>query len=253
MGMITVMNQRRILVIDDDPVHRLMLTIQLQQAGYDVVGVENGEAAIDLLRHTRFELLITDLLLPNMHGMQVIAEARALNSQIAVIIVTKLASTESVIAALNQQVHRYLIKPISQFDLLHNVAEVFAQHQQIAEHNRPYHSNGVKASELSTIQIGPLQIAPQRYRVTCNDMPIILTSTEFALLLYLAQRCGIVVSHIDIARDVLHYSCSLQEARDLVKSFIHRLRQKIEAPQPGLRLIQTVRGVGYRLLDEDEL
>lgn len=230
-----------------------MFTLQLQQAGYHVVEVENGETAIELLGRKRFDLMITDLLLPKMHGMQVIAKARALDTDMGVIIVTGEASTNLAIRALNQQVHRYLIKPISQPELLHNVAEVLAQGQRIAERGAPYQLHGADPVEPPMIWVGPLVIDPQRYRIVCDSTAITLTKSEFTLLVYLAQHRGAVVSPLDIARDVLHYACSLQEARDLVKSLTHRLRQKIEAIRPGLRPIRTVRGAGYRLLDEDEI
>lgn len=253
MGILRAMDQQRILVVEDDQIQRLMLAMQLQNAGYDVIAVENGERAVDLLSYKCYDLLITDLLLPRMHGMQVIAEARARCAQISVIIITGAANTTSVIAALNQQVHRYLLKPVSPPELLQNVAEVLTQRRQIAERATTYQLQAATGSEVIKLRIGPLVIEPQRHRVTSNDRAILLTSTEFALLIYLIQHRGSVVSPLAIARDVLHYSCSLDEARALVKSLIHRLRQKIEAPHPGLEMIRNVRGAGYRLLDEDEL
>lgn len=247
------MHQQRILVVEDDQIIRLMLEMHLQQAGYSTIGVGSGEAGLDQLRHERIDLLLTDLRLPMMDGLQLIAEARTIDPQIGAIILTGAASTTSAVAALNQQVHRYLLKPVTREHLVHNVAEILGQRQRLSERPQSYHTRQSEPGEEPTLIIGELQIDPQRHRVSCSGQIIPLSSTEFSLLLYLARRRGVLVSHQEIAREVLHYACSQQEARDLSKSRIHTLRRKIEAYPCTQRLIHSVRGAGYRILDDDEI
>jgi DNA-binding response OmpR family regulator len=248
------MNQQRILVVDDDKIIRMMLQVQLQKAGYTVLIVGSGEDAIDLLTRERFDLLITELRLPNIDGLQVMIRAREIDNQIAVIIVSGEAPVAAVIAALNRQVNRYLLKPVARDDLVRNVAEVLAQRRALAEHAQSYdHSYHPKREDDHILQIGPLRIDPRRHRATYSAQVILLSGGDFALLLYLARRCGIVVSAPQIAREVLGYTCSDQEARALVKSRIHSLRQKLELAHGARRLIHSLRGVGYRLAEEGEL
>ncbi|NTW98198.1 MAG: response regulator transcription factor, partial [Oscillochloris sp.] len=232
---------------------RLMLEMQLQHAGYTTIGVGSGEAALDQLARERFDLLITDLRLPDMDGLQVIAEARAIDPEIAVIILTGSASTTSAVAALNQQVHRYLLKPILPDELVRAVVEVLARQRRLAERAQSYHTQRADQGEDHVLRVGPLRIDPYRHRVTYSGQPLVLSSGEFSLLLYLTRRRGIVVSAQEIAREVLRYPCSQEEARNLTKSRIHSLRQKIEGSPCAARLIHNVRGAGYRLLDDDEL
>lgn len=247
------MDQQRVLIVDQDHISRLKSEVHLQQAGYTIVGVESGEAAIDLLSRERYDLMITELTLPNISGMQLIAEARSIDAHMAMMIITGASSAASAIAALNQEVRCYLLKPVTPHELLHNVARLLAQHGQIAERSSPYITHRSKTAEPNLVCVGPLQIDRRRRRVTRSGAPIVLTHTEFSLLDYFVQHRGRVISPLEIARHVLNYACSLQEARNLSKGHIHRLRQKIEAPSPGPSLIRNIRGAGYRLADEDEL
>jgi len=188
-----------------------------------------------------------------MDGLQLIAEAREIDPQISVIILTGAASTTSAIAALNQQVHRYLLKPIARDDLVRNVVEILGQQQRLSERPQTYRTRRSEQGDDQIMIIGGLQIDPQRHRVTQSGQIIALSNAEFSLLLYLARRRSTVVSHQEIAREVLRYPCSQQEARDLSKSHIHKLRRKIESQPYAPRLIHSVRGAGYRILDEDEI
>ncbi|EFO80966.1 two component transcriptional regulator [Oscillochloris trichoides DG-6] len=249
------MHQHRIIIVEDDGVTRLMLQLELQQAGYLTIGVPDPQTALDFLRHTHFDLLITDLDLPSMNGLQFISEARTLVPQIAVVILTATASLSSAVAALNQQVQRYLIKPMAPDVLLQHVNTILAQPARIAEGRQLYQTQHRLQAHDAIIQVGPLRIDPLRHRVTvaCNGEQIALSHGEFELLHYLATHRGHVVSAQAIAHDVLHYPCSTQEARDLSKSRIHSLRRKFAGHACIAHLIANVRGAGYRLLDDDEI
>jgi DNA-binding response OmpR family regulator len=247
------MKQQHMLIVEDDPLVRMMLELQLQQAGYATVAVESGEMALDLLSRERFELLLTDLRLPNMDGMQLIAKARALDPDIAVIIITGEATTDTAVAAINHQVHRYLIKPFHRDELVRSVTEALARRHALAERPYDYHVNHSGQSDDPIIQVGPLRIDPYRHRVTYRGRLLPLSNGELTLLMHLAQKRGIVVSAQEIAREVMHYNCTPQEARDLVRRRIHALRHKIEGGHGTPRLIESIRGAGYRLLEENEL
>jgi DNA-binding response OmpR family regulator len=242
------MEQRRILVVEDDGVSRLKLEVQLQQTGHVVVSVASGEEAINLLSQERFDLLVTDLRLPSMDGVQVLETARSIDPQLEVIILTGVVCARSAIAALNRHAYSYLLKPVRHDDLIRSVSEALANRRRIAERSVTY-----QPAEAHLLHIGPLLIDSYRHRVTHDGQALPLTNSEFSLLMYLAHRRGAVISAQEIAREVLRQPCSLQEARDLTRSHIHRLRQKIEPPPHAPRLIHSVRGAGYRLADDNEL
>lgn len=230
-----------------------MVEMQLQQAGYLAISSSSGESALDLLGHGRFDLLITDLQLPEIDGLRLIAEARRLDPDIAAIIMSGISNTSSILAALNQQVHNYLLKPVLPVELMRGVNEALTRRRRMAERNTGYSARRMEQTEQHILHIGPLRIDPYRHRVTCGERTIRLSQTEFLLLLYLSQHQGRVISHQEIVREVLRYNCSQLEARNLAKSRIHTLRRKIEHLSCSHRLIHNVRGTGYRLLDDDEL
>jgi DNA-binding response OmpR family regulator len=247
------MEQPRILIVEDDGVARLMFELQLQKAGHIVVAVASGEEAISLLSHEHFDLLITDLRLSTMDGVEVLKAARKIDPQIEVIIVTGAACAHSAISALNRHAHSYLLKPVHNHDLISSVSEALAKRHRLAEQTPTYSSGHAKRAQAHVLRIGPLRIDPYRHRVSYSDQALPLSSSEFSLLMYLAHRRGAVVSAQEIATEVLRRTCTPQEARDVAKGHIHRLRQKIELPPHTPRLIHSVRGAGYRLADDDEI
>jgi DNA-binding response OmpR family regulator len=247
------MEQQRILVVEDDGVARLKLELQLQHMGHGVMSVASGAAGIDLMMKQRFDLMITDLCLPDIDGIQVMQEAHKVDPDITVIILTGAASLNSAIAATNNQAFRYLLKPVRSDELSRNVIDAISHRRRIAERTQRYYPDHAKRIGDHTLQIGPLLIDPSRHRVLCYGRAITLSRSEFSLLLYLARRRGTVVPIEEIAHTVLGYQCSPQEARHLVRNRIHSLRLKIEGPPHAPRLIRSVRGIGYRLAEDDEL
>jgi DNA-binding response OmpR family regulator len=220
-----------------------------------VIGTDSGETAVDLLSQEHFDLLITDLRLPSIDGIQVMSEARTIDPDIAVIILTGAASLHSAIAATNYHAHCYLLKPTRGDELLRSVGEALERRNRIAEPTQSYQAQRAEQAQAEEpiIQIGPLRIDPSRHHVTCNGRALRLTSGEFALLTYLAQQRGAVVSTQEIARAVLNYSCSPQEARNLARNRIHSLRLKIKSTGCTRRIIQSIYGTGYRIAEDDDL
>jgi DNA-binding response OmpR family regulator len=247
------MEQRSILVVEDDGLTRLMLEFDLRGEGHTVLSVASGAAAINLLMQQRFDLLITDLHLPDTDGVHVMRGALAADPCIVVIILTGSADLNSAIAATNHHAFRYLLKPIHNAELTRNVSEALAHRRLISERAPPYSPGQSEPASEHRMRIGHLLIDLALHRMTSYGHVIPLSSGEFALLVYLARRRGTVVSAEEIVREVLHYSCSSHEARYLLRHRIYKLRQKIESPPYTLRLIYSVRGTGYRLADDDEL
>lgn len=260
------MNAPRVLVVEDEPVTRLMLEGRLRAAGYAVQSAPSGESALSLLAGGGFALLLTDLYLEVMDGVDLMARARAVDPDLKMIILTGGATVDSAIAAMDHGAHAYLRKPVAPGELERRVAEALERRQteqeramklrqvtavliQIAEPQRP----GYTASpfEEPPIRIGPLEIEPARRRVTVAGRPIELSSAQYKLLTVLARRPNVVHSPEQLAREVCGYNCATDEARELIKSSVHRLRSKIEVDPKAPTLLLSVRGAGYMLSSGD--
>lgn len=256
------MHRTRILVVEDEPVTRLMIEARLRAAGHVVQSVPSGEAALELLETRVFALLLTDLYLDELSGVELIARARSLDADLAVIVLTGGATVDSVIAAFDHGAFAYLRKPVAPGELEQTVAGALARRRQqceraeallqigaalrqIAEPTRPVYS--VVPPQEAAICLGDLTIEPASRRVAIDGATVDLSAGVYELLIFLARRPDVVLSVEELARGVLGYSCSVHEARDLIKVRIHKLRQKIEPdPTQPTRLV-CVRGAGYML------
>lgn len=262
------MESQRVLIIEDDTVVRLMLEARLKKAGYSVTTVANGEAAVERLRATHYDLLLTDLNLPNMSGVEVMAAARSIDPQLPVVVLTGAASLESAIAAIDHGAAAYIRKPIRGDEIERRVAAALGRRyasslqnnallqlagelRRIAESQSHIYTTGTASASAESIQVGPLLIDPGRHLVSREGQPIVLSSGEFDLLLYFARHREQVLSATQLVRDVIGFDCSTIEARELVKARVHKLRQKIELTPHAPRWLLSVRGVGYVLTAGD--
>jgi DNA-binding response OmpR family regulator len=247
------MFEPRALVVEDDTTTRLLIEARLRAIGFAVSGTDNGKAALCLLQQQSFGLLVTDLVLDEFDGIALLQAARALDPELSVVVLTARATLESAVHALNYGAAAYIFKPASGGELEQHAMAALARRStpQRREPPRPryladapapaYHSSG------ETLTVGPLQIEVRRYSASLAGRPLQLSPGEFALLTYLARHEDEVIAIPAIAQAVLGYPCSLQEARELIKARIHKLRQKLHADPSAPRLVHCVRGAGYML------
>ena len=225
----------KILVVEDEPDILDLVSYNLKQAGFDVVPVETGEEALDVAARESLALVVLDLMLPGIDGLEVcrLLKQRAESKGVPVLMLT--ARTEEVdrIVGLELGADDYLVKPFSPRELVLRIRAIL----------RRAHSGEVEEDER--IQAGPLQIDPIGHRVQVAGEYVELTATEFRLLLTLAQRRGRVQSREELLNVVWGYEYS--GYRRTVDTHVRRLREKIgEAAE----MVETVRGVGYRFRRE---
>lgn len=264
------MSQSAILLVEDEAVARKVLQAMLVHAGYDVTAVGSGEEAIDLLDKQRYDLLLTDLQLRKIDGVQVMAVARDRDPDIEVIVLTGYATLDSAIAAVRHGAANYILKPGKPGEIERSVADALDRRRNRVERADWLRKLGQDLMEIANneaapvaeplksplprnggdlLRVGSLAIDLQRHIVTNGERVINLSSGEFSLLAYLAEHNEQVVSPQQLVRDVLGYECTPQEARDLIKARIWSLRRKIEDDPTAPQLILSVRGVGYVLTD----
>jgi DNA-binding response OmpR family regulator len=262
------MQRTRILLVEDEPITRMLIEKRLRDAGHVVQSVPSGEAALELLATRAFALLLTDLHLDTVSGVELMAHARLLDPDLALVMLTSGASLETVVAGFHSGASHCLRKPVAPGELEDVVRTTLARRrqaceraatlqqlgaallQQIAEPARPLYTSLIYPEP--SIRLGELEIEPACRRVRLAGAQLPLSIGEYELLLRFARRPNTVLSCAELARDMFDFDCTPEEARDLIKTRVHRLRQKIECdPSQPTRLL-NVRGAGYLLSFEDD-
>jgi DNA-binding response OmpR family regulator len=229
----------RALVIDDEERIRYFLTKTLERVGYMVATASNGEEALDLLRDTAFDLAIIDLSLGGyVDGLKVLEGIRWRWPGTATVILTAHGSLESAMAAIREGVDGYLLKPAKPEEVREAVRQ--ALERRVALQAR-------EVEERRVIRCGRFLVDLRHYRATHDGQELNLTPQELKLLGCLMQNAPEVVSPRHLARVVREYEpADLYEARQIVKWYVHRLRQQIEPDPSSPRHILNVRGMGYK-------
>jgi two-component system alkaline phosphatase synthesis response regulator PhoP len=222
-----------ILIIEDEASIRTVVRAYLEQAGFRVLLTDNGPAGVDLARRERPDLVILDLNLPGMDGMEVAARLRQ-ESEVFIIMLTARSEESDRVAGLRIGADDYVIKPFSPRELVARIEAILRRRRS--------------TSPLidATLRFAHLRIDPERREVYVGDQAIDLTTTEFDVLLALARRHGRVLSREQILD--LVWGDNFYGTDRVVDVYVGQVRRKLEAVA-GVPLIQTVRGVGYKFVD----
>lgn len=218
----------RILVIDDDPALAEMLTIVLRNEGFDSMVVGDGTQALGAAREFRPDLVLLDLMLPGMNGIDVCRVLRA-DSSVPIVMLTAKADTVDVVLGLESGADDYVIKPFKPKEL---VARVRARLRRTDE----------EPSEL--LSIGNVIIDVPAHKVTRDGEVVSLTPTEFDLLVTMARKPRQVFTRDVLLEQVWGYRHPADTR--LVNVHIQRLRAKIEKDPENPEIVLTLRGVGYK-------
>jgi len=221
---------QRILIVEDEPDISDLIAFNLKRAGFETLQAHDGIAAGDMALKEAPDLIILDLMLPGRDGYAVFKELRRdpRTSSTPIIMLTAKAQTADRIQGLEAGADDYLTKPFSPKELLLRVQSVLRRAE-----------NAPGASEFS---VGPFLFDKTHLKFYINREPVELTSTEFKLLVFLAERAGHPQRRHDILRTVWGYSDDVHSRT--LDTHMKRMRQKLgEAAE----WVETVRGVGYRL------
>jgi DNA-binding response OmpR family regulator len=262
-----------ILVVDDEGAIRYSISKTLQRVGYQVSAAASGEEALEMLAEQTFDVVLTDIRMPGLTGVELLAKIKEKAPDSIVILMTGYASLGTAVESLRLGAHDYLIKPSSSQDIRQSVARGLERarnlqrRRQLLEaiqsnvkeltggmdnigrgasslNNR---SNAPVQAPVTTMTLGPLTIFPGRYQIQVGEKSLNLTPTEFDLLLYLAAHRGRVVPCYELVREVRGYTVDEAEAREVIRPHISNLRRKLEKAGQDPDLIVNVRGIGYRL------
>ena len=223
----------KILIVDDEPEAVELVEFNLKQAGFDILTAAEGAEALKKARVALPNLIVLDLMLPEIDGLEVCKMLRRdpATAAIPIVMVTAKAAEIDRILGLELGADDYITKPFSPRELVLRI-------KNILQRGRP------TSQAPDTHKFGDLVIDSPRHLVSWRGKKIDLTATEFRLLTILAQRRGRVQSREQLLRDVWEYN-NLIDTRT-VDTHMRRLREKLG---PASKYLDTVRGVGYRFLE----
>ena len=222
---------KTIYIVEDEPDIRETLAYNLSQEGFKVSEFSDAESCLDKIQKKKPDLLILDLMLPGMSGLDLCKEIRADKSlqNLAIIMLTAKGEEVDRIIGFELGADDYVTKPFSVRELILRVKVILKKQTDTTENN-----------EL--VEFGPIKLNLDAHEVLINDDEIILTALEFKLLKHLIQRRGRVQTRDQLLGDVWGYSSEITTRT--VDTHIKRLREKLGTVGD---YIQTIRGVGYRL------
>ena len=220
-----------ILVVEDEQRLARLLRRVLMEERQTVDLVHDGASALEMGLSDTFDLIILDLMLPDLDGISICKELRSAKIMTPILMLTARGAVEDRVAGLNAGADDYLGKPFAMEELLARVNALLRR--------------GSRATEINTVlQVGDLTLDLMRHEVQRDGHVIDLTPKEFALLEYLMQNAGRALSRTQIIDHVWRYD--LETLSNVVDMYIHYLRDKIDRGF-GRPLIKTVRGVGYKV------
>jgi len=231
------MNPIKILIADDDFEIAQLIKIYLNNEGYQVLTASNGREAMNLIAKESIQLIILDVMMPEMDGLEVV---RAVRAEHGIPILMLSAKTEDIdkILGLTTGADDYMVKPF-------NALELIARVKSLLRRSIYLNVQIQQAQDQDEIQIHSLNISKKSHTVTVEGRNVNLTSTEFDILHFLASHPGQVFSAEAIFEAV--WKDKFLESTNTVMVHISKLRDKLESELGGVKPIQTVWGVGYKI------
>ena len=227
----------RILLVDDEQAVQTLLTYPLRRDGYEVIAAGDGHEALRRFAEQRFDLVVLDLMLPKLDGIEVCRRMRS-RSQVPIIMLTSKGDEIDKVVGLEMGADDYITKPFSMREFRSRVKAALRRSRM----------PGAGQAVAEPIRIGDLHIDFERRAVTVRDEPVQLTFVEFEILGALARAPGRVMSRETLLQHVWGDS----DYRDprTVDVHIRHLREKVERQSRSPEYLLTVRGVGYRFREE---
>ena len=223
------MDKLKVLVVDDEPNIRDLLSASLRFAGHQVATAANGTDAIKMITDTSPDIVLLDVMLPDISGFGVTKKIRGMGIETPILFLTARDDTEDKVAGLTVGGDDYVTKPFSLDEIMARVSAIMRR-------------TGKDSSAGSVINVGELSINEDAHEVSVNEQFVDLSPTEYQLLRYLATNPNRVLTKAQILDHVWEYDFNGEMG--IVESYVSYLRKKLD-PVTSEPLIRTKRGVGY--------
>jgi two-component system response regulator MtrA len=224
-----------ILIADDEVDIQQVVQLVLEEQGMSVYFADNGARALDLWRIKSVDLVILDVMMPELDGLEVCHLIRQ-ESDVPVIMCTARGREEEIVAGFNAGADEYIVKPFRPRELVARINALLRR------------TSGRVRDTRKRLTFDNLILDLESRRVTYQNRFIQMSPIEFQLLKYLMQNAGVVLSKEDLLRDVWGYSSTVGDM-NLIEATVRRLRKKVESDPSNPHFIQTVWGSGYRFGD----
>lgn len=234
---------RKVLVVDDEPAIATLLSYNLKQANYDVTMVSDGLQAFEAGRTRRYDLILLDLMLPGLDGIEVTKRLRQEKIKTPIIIITAKGDEFDKVLGLEIGADDYITKPFSPREVLARAKAVIRRYEEAD-------AQATDGSSESILDFGRVRIDKNRKIVKLEGVDVNLTPKEYELLLFLVERKNRVLSREEILSGVWGYDYA-GETR-MVDIHVSHLRDKIEIDTKNPQILKTVRGFGYQFITEKE-
>ncbi len=232
-----MLTTRKVLIVDDDVKTVDLVEMYLKRDGYRVLTAYSGTDALKIAREAKPDLIVLDLMLPGMSGLDVCETLRK-ESEVPIIMLTAKTTEEDRLRGLNLGADDYVVKPFSPRELAARVRAVLRRQPESL------------ARSTEVIRHGDLVIDFGKYEAVINNKPVNLTNIEFKLLGILAKEPGRVFSRAQLIERTAGYD--FEGFDRTIDVHVHNLRKKLEADPEATRHIKTVYGAGYKFLAETE-
>ena len=229
------MENYKILVVDDDRKTVELIRLYLEREGYIVITAYDGRQALDLIRQRKPDLVVLDLMLPVVSGLD-ICRILALETRIPIVMLTAKTTEEDILLGLDLGADDYVTKPFSPRQLVARVRSVLRRAYDTTVRPQGY------------LTFGNLQVDPVRHEVRIDGEPLPLTPREFKMLETLAREPGRAFTRLELLERVFGYDSKGLERT--VDAHIMNLRKKLMCNQNGEEYIQTVYGIGYKFASD---
>jgi DNA-binding response OmpR family regulator len=256
--------QPRILLVDDERTARLSLAEILRMEGFEVVAVEGGREAILFLRAQDFDVVLCDLKMPEVGGLDVLAACREHRPATEFVLMTAYGSLDTAVEALRFGASDYLLKPALPETILESITKVLEKRHKSLEREslmgmltdtvaalQEVENTLQPAMRSRILQQGGLVLDLDKRTANRDGDALSLTPTEFELLVHLMEAGGRPVSSEELVAHVHGYLSDVGEASALIRVHISRLRRKLERDPTDPQTILTIRGMGYAFGDAD--
>lgn len=225
--------ERSILIVEDEPSIVTLIKYNLEKSGFKTEVAYNGEEAIEKAMQTKFDLIVLDLMLPKMDGMEVCKTIRKNENYVPILMLTAKDNEYDKIYGLEMGADDYLTKPFSPKELIARINAILRR------------TDRSEVYESSELKVGELEIHPENFEAFFKGEPLELTRKEFELLVYLTQHKGQILSREQLLNSVWEYDF-IGDTR-IVDVQVSHLREKIEEDTKNPQYIKTVRGFGYKM------
>ncbi|MGE7985575.1 response regulator transcription factor [Lysinibacillus fusiformis] len=229
------MNKETILIVDDEKEIRNLIAIYLKNEGYQVLEACDGEEGLQLLKKQEVHLIVLDLMMPNVDGMEMCMKVREI-AEMPIIMLTAKSQDMDKIMGLTIGADDYVTKPFNPLELVARIKSQLRRYLKL---------NGLNKSNSDEIEIGDLRINTATHEVLVNNEKVKLTPREFAILELLSSNPGIVMSAEQIYERV--WKEEAFQSENTVMVHIRKIRERIETNPRNPQYIKTVWGVGYKV------